>query len=84
MVKGKHKNISNRNQGNMAPSEHSSPTIISPNYLNTTQEQDSDLTFYLIKVSEGFKKDINGTLKDREKNTGKKQVEALRGNKYIL
>ena len=34
MVKGKHENPTNRNQGHMATSEPNSPTTASPGYLN--------------------------------------------------
>jgi hypothetical protein len=42
-VRGKDKNISNRNQGYLASSEPSSPTTESPRYSNTPEKQDSDL-----------------------------------------
>ena len=38
MTKGKHKNINNRNQGNMAPSEPHSPTTASLGYTNTNKK----------------------------------------------
>ena len=43
MAKGKCRNITNRNQGNMAASEPSSPTAVSPGYPNTPEKQDLDL-----------------------------------------
>ena len=43
MVKGKHRNVTNRNQGNMAASEPNSPTSASPGYPNTPEKQDLDL-----------------------------------------
>ena len=43
MTKGNHRNITNRNQGNMAVSEPSSPTAVSPGYPNTPENQDTDL-----------------------------------------
>jgi hypothetical protein len=43
MAKGKHKNLTNRNQGYMASSELSSPTTASPRYTNTLERQDLDL-----------------------------------------
>ena len=78
MGNGKPKNIRNRNQFNWTLSEPSSPTRTSPNYLNTPQEKDSDLKSYLIQITEAFQEDINNTLKDRQENKGKKQVEALK------
>jgi hypothetical protein len=62
MVRGKHKNISNRNQGYLASSEPSSPTIASPGYPNTPEKQDSDLKSLLMMMIEDFKKDINNFL----------------------
>ena len=63
MVRGKHKKISNRNQGNLSSSESSSHTTSSPGYPNTTEKQDSDLKSHLMIMIEDFKKDINNSLK---------------------
>jgi hypothetical protein len=76
MARGKHKNISNRNQCYLATSELSSPTTASPRCPNTPEKQDSDLNNYLLKIIEDFKKDINHSLKEIQENTGK-QVESL-------
>ena len=43
MVRGKHNNLSNRNQGYLALSEPNSPTTASPTYRNTLEKQESDL-----------------------------------------
>jgi hypothetical protein len=43
MSGGKHRNISNRNQGYLASSEPNSPTIESPGYTITLEKQDLDL-----------------------------------------
>jgi hypothetical protein len=43
MVRGKYKNISNRNQGYLASSETSCSTTASPGYPNTPEKQDFDL-----------------------------------------
>jgi hypothetical protein len=43
MVKGKHKNLTNRNQDYLASSEPSSPTTASLGYPNTSEKQDVDL-----------------------------------------
>jgi gas vesicle protein len=77
MVRGKHKNLSNRNQGYLASSEPSSPTIASPGYSNTSEKQDLDLKSHLMKMIEDFKKDINNSLKEIQENTGKR-LEALK------
>jgi hypothetical protein len=43
MVKGKHKNLINRNQGYKLSSKPSSPKIASPRYPNTLEKQDLDI-----------------------------------------
>jgi hypothetical protein len=40
-------------------------------YPNTPEKQDSDLKSHLMRVIENFKKDINNSLKDIQKSTGK-------------
>jgi hypothetical protein len=67
MTRGKGKNISNRNQGYLALSEHSSPSTVTPGYPNTPEKKDSDLKSHLMMMIEDFKKDISKSLK---KNTG--------------
>jgi hypothetical protein len=82
MMGGKHKNISNRNQGYLASSEPNSPTITSPGYTITPEKQDLDLKSLLMIMIEDFKKDINNFLKELQENTGK-QVETLKGKTKI-
>jgi hypothetical protein len=77
MAGGKHKNISNRNQGYLVSSEPNSPTITSPGYTITPENQDLDLKSLLIKMIKDIKKDINNSLKEIQENTGK-QIEALK------
>jgi hypothetical protein len=77
MAGGKHKNISNRNQGYLASSEPSSPTTASPGYHNTPENQDSDLKSLLMMMIEDIKKDINNSLKEIQENTDK-QLETLK------
>ena len=77
MAKGKHKNLTNRNQEHWASSEPSTPTITSPGYPNTPEKQDMDLKSYLMMVVEDLKKGINTSLKEIQENTAK-QVEALK------
>jgi hypothetical protein len=43
MAKGKHKNLTNRNEDYLASSEPSSPNIASPGFPNTLEKQDVDL-----------------------------------------
>ena len=64
MVRGKGKNISNRNQGYLASSESSSPMTVSPGYPKTQEKQDSDLKSHPTMMIEGFKKDINNSFKE--------------------
>jgi predicted nucleic acid-binding Zn-ribbon protein len=77
MAGGKHKNISNRNQGYLASSEPKSPTIRSPRYTITREKQDSYQKLLLMMMTEDFKKDINNSLKEIQEKTGK-QLEALK------
>jgi hypothetical protein len=63
MVKGKHKNLTNRNQDYLTSLEPSSPTTASPGYPNTLEKQDVDLKSHLMMLIEDFKKDINKSLK---------------------
>jgi hypothetical protein len=76
MVKGKHKNLTNRNQDNSASSEPSTSTTMSPRYPNIPEKQVSDLKSYLMMLVEDFK-DINNSLKEIQENTAK-QVEGLK------
>jgi hypothetical protein len=55
MVKGKLKNIINRNQDQSPSSEPSTPTSASPGYPNTPEKQDSNLKSYLMMLVEDFK-----------------------------
>jgi hypothetical protein len=68
MVKGKGKNIRNRNQGHMASSEPTSTTTVIPGYSNTSGKQDSDLKSHLMMMIEDFKNDINKSLKEIQEN----------------
>jgi hypothetical protein len=58
MVKGKGKDISNKNQGYMASSEPSCPTTANPGYPNIPEKQDSDL-----KITSHDDDDDRGTLR---------------------
>jgi hypothetical protein len=71
MVKGKLKNLTNRNQEHWASSEPSTPTAMSPGYPNTRKKQDTDLKSYLMMVVENVKKGINNSLKEIQENTDK-------------
>ena len=71
MAKGKHRNVTNRNQGNIASSEPYSPTTESLGFPNIPEKQDWDSKSQLMMGNEGFKKDINNTLKEIHMQTGK-------------
>jgi hypothetical protein len=77
MAKGKHKNLTNRNQGHSASSEPTMPTTDNPGYSNTPTKQDSDLNSYLMMLVEYFKKGINNSLKEIQENTAQ-PVEVLK------
>jgi hypothetical protein len=64
MVKGKGTTISNRNQNIWASSEIGFPTTASLGYTNTPENQESVLKYYLVKIIESFKEDINNSLKE--------------------
>ena len=71
MAEGKHKNISNRNQGYLASSQPNSPTLASPGYTITLEKQDSDLKSFLTMMIEDFNKDINNSLKEIQEKTNR-------------
>jgi hypothetical protein len=77
MAKGKHKNLSNRNQDHSPSSEPSTPTLPSPGHPNTPEKLDPDLKEYLMMMVEYIKKDFNNSLKEIQENTAK-QVEDLK------
>jgi hypothetical protein len=55
----------------MASSEPNSLMIASPGYTITPEKQDMDLKSLLMMMMEGYKKDINNSLKEIEENTSK-------------
>jgi chromosome segregation ATPase len=77
MVKGKHKNLNNRNQNHSPSSEPSTPTSPSPGHPNTPEKLDPDLKAYLRMMVEDIKKGFNNSLKEIQENTAK-QVEDLK------
>ena len=84
MVRGKHKNILNRNKGYLASPEPRSPTTASPAYSNRLEKQDLDLKSLLMMVIEDFKKDINNFLKEIQENTAKQVEDFKRKHKNPL
>ena len=77
MVKGKCKNLTNRNQDHSPSSEHSTPTPPSPGHPNTPEKIVPDLKAYLMMMVEDIKKDFINSLKEIQENTAK-QVEDLK------
>jgi hypothetical protein len=71
MVKGKLKNLTNRNQDHSSSPEPSTPTLPSPGHPNTPEKLDLDLKEYLMMVVEDIKKDLNNSLKEIQENTAK-------------
>ena len=78
VTKDKCKIIINRNQGNITPSEPSSPTTANSEYAITSEKQELDLKSHLILPMEDFKKDINNSLKEIQENMDQ-QVETIKG-----
>ena len=77
MAKGKHKNLTNRNQDHSSSSEPNTPTSPSPGHPNTLENLDLDLKAYLMMMVENIKKDLNNSLKEVQDNTAK-QVEDVK------
>jgi hypothetical protein len=71
MVKGKCKNLTNRNQDHSPSSEPSTPTLPSPGHLNTPEKLDLYLKAYLMMMVKDIKKDFNNSLKEIQENTSK-------------
>jgi hypothetical protein len=59
MAKGKHKNLTNRNQDHSPSQEPSTPTSANSWIPNPPEKQDSDLKSYLMMLIEDIKKGIN-------------------------
>jgi hypothetical protein len=71
MVKGKCKNLTNRNQDHSLSSEQSTPTSPSPGHPNIPEKLDPDLKAYLTMMVEDIKKDFNNSLKEIQDNMAK-------------
>ena len=69
MEKGKHKNLTKRNQDHSPSPEPSTPTSPSPGHTNTPEKLDLDLKEYLMMMVEDIKKDLNNSLKEIQENT---------------
>jgi exonuclease VII large subunit len=69
MAKGKHNNLTNRNQDYLASSKPSTPTTASPGYPN--------LKSYLMILVDNFKKNTSNYIKEIQNNTAT-QVDVLK------
>jgi hypothetical protein len=78
MAKGKHKNLTNRNQDHSPSSKPSTPTSAGPGHTNTPKKLGLDLKAYLMMMVEDIKKDFNNSLKEIQENTAK-EVQVLTG-----
>jgi hypothetical protein len=67
-VKGKRKDLINRNQDYSPSSEPSTPITVCPGEPNKPEKQDSDLKSYLLMLVEDIKKEINNSLKEIKEN----------------
>jgi hypothetical protein len=79
-VRSKHRTKSNRSKYTSASTESSSPTIASPGYTNTLENQEAELKSYNMKKIDILKEDINNSLKEMQGNVSK-QIEALKKEK---
>jgi hypothetical protein len=77
MVKGKHKNLTIRNQDHSPSSEPNTSTSPSPAHATTPEKLDPDLKAYLMMMVEDNEKDFNNSLKEIQENTAK-QVEDIK------
>jgi hypothetical protein len=81
MVRGKHKNLTNRNQDHSPSLERSTPTSPSPGHPNTPKKLDLDLKSYLMMMVEDIKKDFKNSLKVIQENTAK-ELQVLKENTH--
>ena len=71
MVRGKGKNLSNRNQGQLASSELSSPPQQALDTPKHWKNKTLILKSHLMMLMDDINKDINNALKEIQENTGK-------------
>jgi hypothetical protein len=71
MVKGKRKNITNRNQDHSPSPERSISNSPSPGHPNTPKNLDPGLKPYLMMMVEDIKKNFNNSLKEIQENIAK-------------
>ena len=80
MAKGKHKNLTDRNQDHSPSSEPSTPTSARPGYPNTPKKLDPDLKAYLMMMVEDIKKNLITHLK-KYRRTLLKSYKSLKKNR---
>jgi hypothetical protein len=80
MAKGKHKNLTNKNQDHSPSSEPRTPTSASPGHPNTPEKLEPDLKACLIMMVEDIKKYINNSLK-KNRRTLLKSYKSLKKNR---
>ena len=79
MAKGRHKNLTNRNQNQPPPLEPSTLNSASPGHPNAPEKLEPDLKAYLMMMVEDIKKDFNNSLKYRR--TLLKSCKSLKKNR---
>ena len=83
MAKGKRRNTTNRNLGNMTVSEPNSSTTACPGYHNTSEKKDLDLKSLVMMLLKELKKDINESLKEIQGNMNKLETHIMETQKSL-
>jgi hypothetical protein len=81
MVKGKHKNLTNRNQDHSPSSERSTPTSPSPGHHNTPEKLEPELKAYLMRIVEKIKRTLITNLKKYRRTLLKSYKSSKKQNK---
>jgi hypothetical protein len=76
-VKGRRKNLTNKNKDHSPSSEPRTPTSANPGHPNTPENLHLDLKAYLMMIVEDITKVFNNSLKEILENTAK-QIEDLK------
>jgi hypothetical protein len=80
MMKGKCRNLTNRNQDHSPSSEPSTPTLASPGQPNTPEKLDTDLKVYLMMMVKDIKRTLITDLK-KYRRTLQKSYKSLKKNR---
>jgi hypothetical protein len=70
-VKGRRKNLTNKNKDHSPSSEPRTPTSANPGHPNTPENLHLDLKAYLMMIVEDITKVFNNSLKEIQENTAK-------------